>query len=544
MEPSTVFKIATTPDEFEQIHRLNYQTFVGEIPQHAPNPEGRLVDKFHAENTYLIGVREGKVIAMMAVRRRRPFSLDAKLPDLDRWLPPGLRPVEVRLFAVLPAYRNGPVPAQLLHCIARHCLDRGDDLGIISGAVRRMSLYRALGFESFGPRVGTAEAPYQPMMQTLESFLQVVDARRAMQRVASGPTSPPVNLLPGPVSVSAGVFAAFGRPTVSHRSPEFVDQIATVRRRLAALTSANDVQIVVGSGSLANDIVAGQLAGLGRPGIVVSTGEFGERLADHARRAGLEFHWARLPWGAVPSAADYEDAFSQVKSPAWVWMVHHETSTGVLHDLTTVKELARKHRSRLCLDCISSIGAVPVDLTDVHLATGSSGKALAGLPGLGLVFHREPPVQRPDLPRYLDLGLWAASDGVPFTHSSNLVMALDVALAEVERLKYGRCGDGSLAGWFRTELRAAGLVLKAEEPHASPIIVTVALPAAIRASDIGATLEQRGFLTSHRSGYLSARNWIQFSLMTNPSREALTELIGQLRSLVPQAGGHTDKAIA
>jgi aspartate aminotransferase-like enzyme/GNAT superfamily N-acetyltransferase len=543
MEPTTVFKIATSPDEFEQIHRLNYQTFVGEIPQHAPNPEGRLVDKFHTENVYLIGLREGKVIAMMAVRRRRPFSLDAKLPDLDRWLPAGLRPVEIRLFAVLPAYRNGPVPAQLLHFIARYCLARGDDLGIISGAVRRMSLYRALGFESFGPRVGTAEAPYQPMMQTLESFLQVVDARRGMQRVASGPPPVTVNLLPGPVTVSPAVLAAFSRPTISHRTPDFVDQVSALRRRLAALNSAADVQIMVGSGSLANDVVAGQLASLGRPGIVVSTGEFGERLADHARRAGLEFHWARLPWGAVPSPADYQEAFAQVKNPAWLWMVHHETSTGVLHDLAVLKELAREHRCKLCLDCISSIGAVPVDLTDVHLATGSSGKAIAGFPGLGLVFHHDAPAVRPDLPRYLDLGFWAASDGIPFTHSSNLIMALDVALAEVERLTGGRCGDGSLAAWFRGELRAAGLMLKADEAHASPIIVTVALPSVTRASDVGAALEQRGFLTSHRSGYLAARNWIQFSLMTNPTRESLLELIGHLRTLAVPAGSHA-KAIA
>ena len=47
-------KVATEAWEFEQIHRLNYQTFVEEIPQHPPNPEKKLVDKFHQENTYLI----------------------------------------------------------------------------------------------------------------------------------------------------------------------------------------------------------------------------------------------------------------------------------------------------------------------------------------------------------------------------------------------------------------------------------------------------------------------------------------------------------
>ena len=147
------------------------------------------------------------------------------------------------------------------------------------------------------------------------------------------------------------------------------------------------------------------------------------------------------------------------------------------------------------------------------------------------MFHQEEPAQRPDLPRYLDLGLWSASDGTPFTHSSNLVGALDVALAEVERLSEGRCGDGSLAAWFRAELRNAGFTLCATEPSASPIIVTVQLPATAPTATVGAALEQRGFLTSHRSGYLSARNWIQFSLMSHPPREELSALIAHLCDL-------------
>jgi hypothetical protein len=50
-------KIADQADEFEKIFRLNYQTFAEEIPQHARNPERRLVDKFHCENRYLIAPR-------------------------------------------------------------------------------------------------------------------------------------------------------------------------------------------------------------------------------------------------------------------------------------------------------------------------------------------------------------------------------------------------------------------------------------------------------------------------------------------------------
>jgi aspartate aminotransferase-like enzyme len=538
MTPNTVFKIATEPDEFEQIHRLNHATFAGEIPQHAPQADGRLVDKFHAENTYLIGVREGRVIAMIALRRRRPFSLDAKLPDLDRWLPPGRRLIEMRLLSVLPAHRNGPVLAQLLLFAARHSLARGDDLAVISGALKRVPLYRAVGFEAFGPVVGAGEAWFQPMQLTLENFVRASDARRGLRGATdlpAGPARDTVNLLPGPVAVSAAVRAVFARVPVSHRAAEFLEILSCLRRRVAALAHAADVQILPGTGTLANDVVAAQLAATGRPGVVISTGEFGERLADHARRAGLEFHWARLPWGAPPTAADYEEALGQVPAPAWLWLVHHETSTGVLHDLARPKALAAQRGLTLAVDCMSSLGAVPVDLAGVQFATATSGKGLAGMPGLALVFHEQAIAPRADLPRYLDLGLWATADSVPFTHSSNLVAALDVAVAEVERLPAGRCGDGTLAADLRRELRAAGFTLGADDASASPIIVTVKLPETVRSAEIGAAMEQRGFLTSHRSGYLMTRNWIQFSLMAPPPREALVRLVAHLRDLTPKA---------
>src|ERR1051326_9455901 len=83
------FKIAAGESEFEQVFRLNYKTFVEEIPQHPPNAEKRLVDRFHHENTYLIALDGDQLIGMMAARDKRPFSLDEKLGNIDGYLPPG-----------------------------------------------------------------------------------------------------------------------------------------------------------------------------------------------------------------------------------------------------------------------------------------------------------------------------------------------------------------------------------------------------------------------------------------------------------------------
>jgi hypothetical protein len=166
------FKLAESDPEFEAIHRLNYKTFVEEIPQHTRNPQRRLVDRFHDGNTYAICLTGGRLVGMVAGRATRPFSLDSKVTELDSYLPAGHKLVEVRLLAVEKEYRPGAICCRLIGLISQHFTAQGFDMGLISGSVRQLRLYRHLGFVPFGPLVGTPDAPYQPMYVTLESFMQ------------------------------------------------------------------------------------------------------------------------------------------------------------------------------------------------------------------------------------------------------------------------------------------------------------------------------------------------------------------------------------
>jgi hypothetical protein len=169
MQPLT-FAIASHEWEFEQIHTLNYRTFVREIPQHSPNAEGRLVDKFHDDNTYFICLRDKELVGMVAARAKRPLSLEAKLANLDDYLPPHRSLCEVRLLAVEPDARNGRILAGLLRMLSDHLASYAHDIVVISATVRQLKLYRHLGFVAFGPLVGTPEALYQPMYLTAGTF--------------------------------------------------------------------------------------------------------------------------------------------------------------------------------------------------------------------------------------------------------------------------------------------------------------------------------------------------------------------------------------
>jgi GNAT superfamily N-acetyltransferase len=184
-----VFKVADQPEEFEKIHRLNYQAFVEEIPQHQPNPEQRLVDKFHAQNTYIIGLADQAVVAMVALRDQRPFSLDQKLENLDSYLPPAQKVGEIRLLYIVPAYRNATVFRLLLETAAHYVVPKGWELAVISGTTRQQRLYRHFGFVPFGPLVGQPGAEFQPMYWTVASFRDRMYWLQALQNENTTPAT-------------------------------------------------------------------------------------------------------------------------------------------------------------------------------------------------------------------------------------------------------------------------------------------------------------------------------------------------------------------
>ena len=164
------FKIATEPSEFEQIYQLNYETFVEEIPQHAKNEDQKLVDKFHDENLYFICLKGEEVIGMLCYRDKRPFSLDHKIPNLDDLIPKMERICELRLLSVKKEYRNGRVFYGIIQKLCEFVFNQNYELALISGTTRQLKLYKHIGFEVFAEPVGTADALFYPMYQTVEHF--------------------------------------------------------------------------------------------------------------------------------------------------------------------------------------------------------------------------------------------------------------------------------------------------------------------------------------------------------------------------------------
>ena len=98
------------------------------------------------------------------------------------------------------------------------------------------------------------------------------------------------------------------------------------------------------------------------------------------------------------------------------------------------------------------------------------------------------------------------NDGVPFTHSSNLIGALHMALQRDDWGKRFRL-VAERSRWLRALLQRRGFDIVAPESHMATGVVTIALPPAIRSADVGAALDADGFAVAANSDYLRRRNW-------------------------------------
>ncbi|MGG0643944.1 aminotransferase class V-fold PLP-dependent enzyme [Sporosarcina gallistercoris] len=517
------YRIARTKRDEEQIHELNYKTFVEEIPQHCPNDDRRLMDPFHKENTYLLCMKDSKVIGMIAVRSNRPFSLDKKLGPVEKKLSnPPRDPVEIRLLSIEAQYRTGRPFLGMLQALVNWCLKAGYDAAVISGTVRELKLYRQLGFVPFAEPTGTEEASFVPMILTHETYETGISGRI---------TKPMLNFLPGPTAITDDVRKALSANPISHRSSAHARTMQSVQKQLKLLTKARHVQVLQGTGTLANDVVAAQLGRLSGKGLILVNGEFGARLCDHGSRFGLHYDSLEVGWGETFDMRRLEAVLDSEKI-CWVWFVHCETSTGVLNNLDRINKLCSERNIRIAVDCASSLGTVPVNLEAVDFGTSGSGKGLGSYSGLALVFHKQDIQPDSKIPRYLDLGNYISAEGIPFTQSSNLLLALDKAVLQVmhnPESHFLAIQKRSLM--LRTAIEQMGYQILAQEPDASPGILTIVLKKDESAVHLGEDLFLNGYRTHYESNYLRKRNWLQLAAMNEMSDIEVTRFLQVLERL-------------
>ena len=309
---------------------------------------------------------------------------------------------------------------------------------------------------------------------------------------------------PGPTPVPPAVLAALGEPVVHHRSPDFrpVYERCLMRLREVCRTR-EDVLLFGASGTGAFESAVANLVSPGEPQLVVSAGNFGERWAALTAAYGADVDHLRYAWGETPDAEDVRARLRERPAKA-AWVVHSETSTGVVADVQAIAAAAKESGALVVVDAVSSLGAVPceTDAWGLDVVVSGSQKALMTPPGLGLcAVSPAAYAATGSSPRfYFD---WErtrkaqASFDAAFTPPVSLVVALDVALGllleeglEAAFDRHIRLGRAARAG-----AKAMGLELFSPDEDRSAVVTAVRAPEGVDAGDVVKALRDRFGMT-------------------------------------------------
>ncbi len=518
-------KIADQPWELDEICRMNHQTFSEEFPQHEKNSSGYLVDKFHSENQYIICLDDSEIAGMVALRDTRPFSLDFKLNNIDDYLPPYNSLCEIRLLIVKPKYRNSRVFFYLFNGLFEQLIKKQYDLALISGILSQQKLYRSLGFVPFGPLVGEP-VKFQPMYSTPEFFFR---SRHYLNE--SRQSDHIVNTLPGPVNIKKNIADEFKKFPESHRCEHFLKNYNEICDTLCHLVNAQKVQIFTGSATLANEVILAHISALSLKGLIVSNGEFGDRIIHQAHCQKLIFEEYRVALGEELNAGFIGQLLitSEIK---WLFVVHCETSSGVVNDIQNLINTCERLNILVMLDCVSTFGIIPLDLSKVYMASASSGKAIGSYSGLSMIFFNElQKIPENVIPVYLDIWYYLNKNGIPFTLNSNALNALGVAakMADVNA-RYKTVTEKS--SWLRTQITRLKInLINPGNSTLHPAIITIRLPESVKSSTFGKLLEQKNILISYNSDYLVKQNLVQLCLFSDLNDKDLNSLLEVLETI-------------
>src|SRR5438270_259876 len=208
-----------------------------------------------------------------------------------------------------------------------------------------------------------------------------------MLLTASKRIAPPRRLLygPGPSMVEPRAYEAMKEPVVGIRDAYFLEIMGEIRAGLREVFGTRNQMTfpVPASGSGAMEAAVANFVRPGSKFALFAAGHFANRIGAMAQRQGASVVRLDKPWGEVFNAAE-ADEFLTREQPDVVAFVQAETSTGAYQSGHAIVPAAKKVGALVIADCVTSLGAMPVQLDEVGIdvAFSCSQKGLSCPAGL------------------------------------------------------------------------------------------------------------------------------------------------------------------
>jgi alanine-glyoxylate transaminase/serine-glyoxylate transaminase/serine-pyruvate transaminase len=327
-----------------------------------------------------------------------------------------------------------------------------------------------------------------------------------MTTTAYPPLNPPDRLLcgPGPTNVDPIALAAMQAPMLGHLDSDYHDIALEMVEMMRAVYQAQEYVVFplqsTGTSGMETGIV--NLLEPGDVAIIGVNGYFGKRIADMARRHGIEVVEVTADWGRhVPNDALLA-ALEENPSARLVAVVHGETSSGVEHPLEQLGENLRETDTLLMADCVTTFGGVELNVAGwgVDFAYSCTQKCVGAPPGMSPLAISPRAMQRArtlksPIPFSFDLDLldryWIKR---PITYHHTAPILHTYALYEVLRQTLD---EGLEARWARhaeagahlqQRLREMGLELLADPDYQLPPLTAVRVPDSVDGKAVQADL--------------------------------------------------------
>jgi 2-aminoethylphosphonate-pyruvate transaminase len=213
--------------------------------------------------------------------------------------------------------------------------------------------------------------------------------RSAFQGPA-GQQDMPYLLTPGPLTTSRTVKLAMLADWGS-RDVEFRQIISDIRQGLLKLANCDaDYECVImqGSGTFAIEAALGSFCPTTKTKtLVVANGAYGDRAAQILERIGRPYVKIDKGDSAAPTLEDVTLVLDADKVISHVWMIHCETTSGIINPIADIGQTAKNHDCVFMVDAMSSFGAIPLDMKamNIDVMVSSSNKCIEGVPGFSYV---------------------------------------------------------------------------------------------------------------------------------------------------------------
>jgi len=307
---------------------------------------------------------------------------------------------------------------------------------------------------------------------------------------AASDTGDPLLLTPGPLTTSAAVKQAMVHDWGS-RDAEFLRINRMVLDKIVELAGGQGTHVTVpvqGSGTFAVEAMITSFVPKAGKLLVLINGAYGQRARKIAEIAGRAVVVHETPEDTPPDLAMLDKLLAGDKAISHVFVIHCETTSGILNPIAEIAALVAKHGRRLLIDSMSAFGALEIDARKVpyDAMAASSNKCLEGVPGLGFVVCRTAALAECKgnattlvLDLFEQAENFAKTGQYRFTPPIHVIVALGKAIEE-------HAAEGGVAGRgkrYRDNakvlidgMRAMGFRTLLGEKLLAPIIVTFHMP--------------------------------------------------------------------